>query len=221
MLRRDFLKILGIGSIFFAAPSLVLGKSSSLYLTIDDGPSVGMANILKELKKYDAKATFFIIGQQINGKGRDLCLQALGEGHRFGNHTYSHISCSRVSLERCLDEIQKTDGLLNSIYSEAKKPFEKKLFRFPYGDSGGENKANLGDFFKKWGYSVYLWDVDSRDWEMGKKEAPVGVEAVLGNIYRARPGDVVLLHDREKTARLVVPRVLDYFSRRGYRFDAL
>lgn len=108
-----------------------------VYLTIDDSPSKNMMEKADYLLKKRIPAIFFCIGHLME-KNPDAILYAIKKGFIIGNHSYSHPFFSKIPLEQCYQEIAKTDKIIENLYSKANKKRPAKLFRFPYGDKGGQ-----------------------------------------------------------------------------------
>ena len=181
----------------------------NIYLTFDDGPIPGLTEfILDELKEFDAKATFFCVGDNLK-KHPQIAQRAFEEGHTLGNHTFNHIKGWATSTKYYLDNIQKCD--------EELEPFASKvnLFRPPYGKIKREQIREVHRSHK-----VIMWDVLTGDYSPG-----VEAEACLSNSIRAtRAGSIVLFHDNnkaEKNVKYALPRYLEYFKKEGYHFKAL
>ena len=109
----------------------------TVYLTIDDSPSKNMSEKIDYLLKRNIPAIFFSIGHLME-KDPDAIVYAIKKGFIIGNHSYNHSNFSKINLIECLKEIKKTDEIIERLYIKANKKREAKLFRFPYGDKGGE-----------------------------------------------------------------------------------
>jgi polysaccharide deacetylase family sporulation protein PdaB len=178
-------------------------------LTFDDGPdSFETPEILDVLKKYNAKATFFIIGEQ-GHKHPDMLLRELSEGHELANHSFSHCNFSHLTGIEIEDEIFKSDDEIFSITGQ-----HTKLFRPP----GGYYNDKIVQTTQQAGYTVILWTwyQDSKDWS--KPGVQIIVHRVVSN---AHPGDIVLFHDRisgkSQTAK-ALNEILPQLQKQGYIF---
>jgi peptidoglycan-N-acetylglucosamine deacetylase len=179
------------------------GKEKVLYLTFDDGPHpFATPFVLDELKKYEAKATFFCIGKNVC-ENRKIYERIITEGHKTGNHTHNHLNGWVTENDTYLQDIAAASGHIQS-----------SLFRPPYGRI---KKAQVKLLQQ---YRIVMWTVLSGDFD--KKLAKEKCAAnVTGN---AESGAVIVFHDSEKAfenMRYALPVVLDYFTRQGYRFEAL
>ncbi len=164
-------------------------------LTFDDGPSAYTDRILDILKKYDAKATFFLIGQRI----ADYPEQVKREyelGCQIGGHTYSHKYLTSMSREQLINEINATDEALNKITKE-----NTSCIRPP----GGVYDKRIIEIVD---CPVAMWSVDTLDWK--NQDAGEVIEIATTDI---KNGDIILMHDLyESTADAVeeiVPKLLD------------
>ncbi|MDI1353835.1 MAG: polysaccharide deacetylase family protein [bacterium] len=179
-------------------------SEKSLYLTFDDGPIAGLSEwVLDELDKFNAKATFFCVGENIK-KHFSIFDRIKAEGHAVANHTMTHSKGFRTSVPAYLDEIKECEKLVDT-----------NLFRPPYGQmKPGQYKALI-----EGGYKVVLWDVISYDYEK------ISQKKCASNVIRnAKNGSIVLFHDNikaEKNLKYALPLFLKHFSREGYRFKAL
>jgi peptidoglycan-N-acetylglucosamine deacetylase len=175
-----------------------------IYLTFDDGPIPGLTEwVLDELKRFDAKATFFCVGDNIR-KYPSVFKRILDEGHRAANHTMQHPRGFRRNVSTYIKEVDDCRALVNN-----------HLFRPPYGQmSPGQYRALV-----RKGYRIILWDVISYDYEN------ISPEACSRNVMRhTRAGSIVLFHDNpkaEKNLRHVLPLFLEHFSTRGFSFRTI
>lgn len=183
-----------------------------LYLTFDDGPIPDITPwVLDELAKYQAKATFFCIGDNIK-KHPDIFAQLISAGHRIGNHTQHHIKGWKTSLQDYIKEVDQcqkqieTEGVVNDL----------KLFRPPYGQIKTRQSRKL----QRLGYKVVMWDVLSADFDTRLD----GETCAQNVIAHARPGSIIVFHDSIKAAprlKIALPAVLKFFSEKGYKFRCI
>lgn len=178
-------------------------KEKILYLTFDDGPHpLATPLVLDELKKYNAKATFFCIGKNVESNSY-LYNRILIEGHTTGNHTYDHLNGWNTGDEEYVHNISKASQYIKSI-----------LFRPPYG------KIKSSQVRKLKGYKIVMWDVLSGDFDEN-----ISSENCLANVInRTRSGSIIVFHDSQKAfqkLRFVLPKILENFSAKGYRFEAI
>lgn len=182
-----------------------------LFLTFDDGPLYCTGRILDLLAATTHKATFFVIGRNLaNPKLRDFAVRALKEGHDIGNHSYTHPDFSRISSKRAEREIVTTHKMIQELVLEAGVDAKRqdRFFRFPYGVGGSWlNYQSTQDVLGALDYRIAGWDVDTNDWRMEVGYFPRPSKKVIASVAKAKPRDVVLLHDRAKTA-LHLPEII-------------
>lgn len=127
-------------------------NQKTVYLTIDDGPSVHFKDKVNYLTRENIPAIFFVVGRKIVEKNESDILYAIRNGFIVENHSYSHRSFSELSLNEAKDEIKKADNLLNRMYEKAGVKRQVKLFRFPFFDRGRDNGKDIQDYLKLLGY---------------------------------------------------------------------
>jgi peptidoglycan-N-acetylglucosamine deacetylase len=176
-------------------------RSRKLYLTFDDGPTPEITlRVLATLKLYQAKATFFCLGKQVEAHP-DIYQWILDEGHSVGNHGYNHLEGLFTAKYTYLKDVARAGQIIQS-----------PLFRPPYGKMTPQQLVAIR---KK--YRVILWDVLSYDFR-----ASVSPESCLNRVIdHSRRGSIVVFHDNEKSAinmLYALPRVLSHFSEKGYEF---
>ncbi len=184
-------------------------KEKVLFLTFDDGPHpVATPFVLDELKKINAKATFFCIGKNVIAYP-ELYRRIIDEGHSVGNHTHQHLNGWKTE-----DQIYLSD------VAEAAKYIDSKLFRPPYGRITRFQASNLAQCMKVDETKVIMWSVISGDFDTSLTK-----EKCLQNvILNAKQGSIVVFHDSEKAFPLVqyaLPRAMKFFEENGYRFEKL
>nr|WP_321247392.1 polysaccharide deacetylase family protein [uncultured Psychroserpens sp.] len=190
-------------------------NNKELYLTFDDGPTPEVTNwTLDILKQYDAKATFFCIGANVE-KHPDIFKSIIKDGHTIGNHTQNHIKGWKTKTKVYLKEVKDAQ---TTIYSNLKNLNASKvtLFRPPYG----QIKPKQGKKLIELGYQIIMWDVLSFDWEQDLSE-----EKCLENVIsKSKEGSIIVFHDSVKASKnmmYALPKVLDIFSKKGYKFKSL
>ncbi len=169
-------------------------------LTFDDGPGRYTAQLLRDLAAYNARATFFTVGQNV-AIYPSLVRAEVQAGHEIGNHTWSHVDLSTASPAVIVRQIRKTDQIITKITGSA-----PTLIRPPYGAISGQVRANVDR-------PLVLWDVDTLDWKY-HDSARVTRSAITG----IQPGDIVLMHDIHATTVAAVPAILKSLSKRGFHF---
>lgn len=120
-------------------------------LTIDDFPSKNTTAIVDFLKEKNIKAIFFATGKNVENFYEEA-LYVVKNGMIVGNHSYSHLACSKISLEEAINDIEKCEDILNRLYQDAGVERKFRPFRFPYGDKGGANKDALQNYLKEKGF---------------------------------------------------------------------
>jgi cellulose synthase/poly-beta-1,6-N-acetylglucosamine synthase-like glycosyltransferase/peptidoglycan/xylan/chitin deacetylase (PgdA/CDA1 family)/spore germination protein YaaH len=192
------------------------GKTNQVALTFDDGPSPRYTGkILDVLRKYNAKATFFIIGQEGN-LYPGILRREIREGHDIGNHTFTHPNLEKISPRRALLEINATERLL-----ESKLGRKTLIFRPPYGEdvepSTPAQITSLLEISRKGYYTIGL-GADPLDWE--NPPADEIARRVIHGVESGQ-GNIVLLHDGggDRTQTLTaLPVILKTLQSRGYSF---
>jgi peptidoglycan-N-acetylglucosamine deacetylase len=175
-----------------------------IYLTFDDGPIPEITPwVLDTLAKYDAKATFFCVGDNVR-KHPTIFQEVVSAGHTVGNHTYNHMSGWQTDNIPYYHNIRHCAQLVKS-----------NLFRPPYG-----RLTPLQSQFLSRHYRIVMWDVLSGDFD-----ETITPEQCLENVLSsAKRGSIVVFHDSIKSAermQYALPRVLEHFAARGYRFESL
>ncbi|HEX5653850.1 MAG TPA: polysaccharide deacetylase family protein [Chitinophagaceae bacterium] len=184
-------------------------KEKIIYLTFDDGPHPeATVFVLEELRKYNARATFFCIGKNVQAQP-DLFRRILEEGHSVGNHTQHHLNGWKTNDQLYLEDI-----------ALAARSIDSRLFRPPYGKITRFQAKNLSRVMKTNDTKIIMWSVLSGDFDSNMTR-----ERCLQNvILNAGPGSIVVFHDSEKAYPLLqytLPKVLHFFSEKGYRFERL
>lgn len=191
-------------------------KEKKLFLTFDDGPIPEVTPwVLAQLKKYNAKATFFCIGDNIN-KHSGIFQQIVSEGHSIGNHTCHHLDGWKTKTKEYLENIEHCEkNIQSAVYRLRLTTNSKPLFRPPYGKMRRSQYSILNTQ-----YSVIMWDVLSGDFDQTISE-----EKCLKNVLsKTREGSIVVFHDSikaKKNLHYVLPKFLEHFSEKGFAFNHL
>jgi peptidoglycan/xylan/chitin deacetylase (PgdA/CDA1 family) len=188
-------------------PGLVWKRESAdtVYLTFDDGPHpVATPFILDELKKHQAKATFFCIGKNV-AERPDLYTRMLLEGHAAGNHTHTHLNGWKAGTGEYLENIAAAENHIDS-----------HLFRPPYG----KIKRKQAEAITAKGYRIIMWDVLSGDFDTG-----ISPEKCWENIaLNIGPGSIIVFHDSSKAwerLQYTLPRTLAFCEQKKWKMETL
>ena len=179
------------------------GERPKIALTFDDGPNAKWTPVLLDgLKERSVKATFFLIGVNIEKDGNDEIVRRMQEeGHLIGNHTYHHVEITKVSDKAALKELATTNDLISDITGEPveymrppfgawQKPLEEKLHVLPV-----------------------LWTVDPLDWKTDDVDKVV--ERVVKDVEE---NDIILLHDCYESSVEAALKIIDVLTEQGYEF---
>jgi len=188
-------------------------KEKKVYLTFDDGPTPEITEwTLSQLKQYDAKATFFCIGENIQ-KHPEIFNKVMNEGHSIGNHTFNHLKGWETKTE---DYIQNFKQCEIEILKQSKISNPSKLFRPPYG----KIKFAQSKILKKMGYKIIMWDVLSADFDNN-----ISPEKCLENVItNVTSGSVIIFHDSVKASKnleYALPKTLAFLKEKGYKCEAI
>lgn len=179
-------------------------SEKKVYLTFDDGP-IPEANpwILETLRKYNIKATFFCVGDNVR-KHPELFANILSEGHSVGNHTFNHLQAFKVSSQHYFKNIYEADKLINS-----------NLFRPPHGQL-----RKIHALILRRTRRIIMWDVVTRDYS--KK---LTAQDVFNNVKKyARNGSVIVFHDSLKSIdklKTALPQSIEWLKSQGYSFEKI
>jgi len=176
-----------------------------IYLTFDDGPHpVATPFVLEQLKKYNAKATFFCIGKNVD-EYPFLYEEILDAGHSVGNHTYNHLNGWKTNDSEYIANI-----------AQAKDRIDSGLFRPPYGRA---TKFQL-KLIRRQGITPVMWSVLSGDFD-----TQLTKEKCLRNVLKnTGDGSIIIFHDSAKAyerLQYALPGVLEYYSAKGFQFEQI
>lgn len=179
-------------------------QTPTLYLTFDDGPIPEVTpQVLEILKRYNAKATFFCVGDNVRKHPQvyDLILK---DGHSTGNHTYSHLKGIKTGNEQYFKDIEKCSELVHS-----------NLLRPPYGRISYHQVKVLEKQYK-----IIMWSVLTGDYDHQLTK-----EEVLDNaIKHSNDGSIIVFHDSIKAYDRMIyalPALLEYYSSKEFKFDKI
>jgi peptidoglycan-N-acetylglucosamine deacetylase len=194
-----------------------------LYLSFDDGPHpIATPFVLDQLKKYNAKATFFCIGKNVVDHP-DIYERILNEGHAVGNHTHNHLNGWKVKDKEYINDVLKAGEVIDS-----------RLFRPPYGritrfqsrvlrrqspvlslEAIEQRSTNNEQRF-----SIIMWSILSGDWDKNID----GKKCYENVVLNAKPGSIIVFHDSAKALerlQFALPKVLEYFTGKGFQFQKI
>ena len=194
-------------------------ESDTVFLSFDDGPiSTITPWVIRELKRYDAKATFFCIGENIQ-KYPAIFKTLISEGHGIGNHTFNHLNGWKTKVSDYVKNVALSETEANKWREDKsvntpqlRSNTNPSLFRPPYGKMTGK-QANI---LQEKGFKIIMWDILSEDYNTSVSEEEC-LQNVLTNIA---PGSIVVFHDSlkaEKNLRYALPKVLDFISKKGWK----
>jgi len=182
-------------------------KEKYVYITFDDGPiPVVTPYVLNTLKKYNCKATFFCIGDNID-KYPSILSDVIAEGHTLGNHTYNHLKGWKTSDSAYLDNVRKTSVLTGT-----------RLFRPPYGRIKKSQITEIRKCFPE--TEIVMWDVLSGDFD----ERITKEKCVENVLKHYRNGSIIVFHDSQKAferLEYALPIILENLTEQGFQFRTL
>ncbi|SFE31353.1 polysaccharide deacetylase family protein [Flavobacterium xueshanense] len=191
----------------------VSNTGNTVYLTFDDGPIPEITTwVLEELKKFDLKATFFCIGENID-KYPEIFRKVINEGHAIGNHTFNHLNAWKTPTEIYIENIKLCEEVIEKTTNYNSR---SKLFRPPYG----KLKTAQAKVIEKLGYEIIMWDVLSADFDttLSKEQC---LDNVLSNV---KPGSIIVFHDSEKAFKnlqYVLPKTLAFLKENNFNCGVL
>lgn len=191
-----------------------LGDTSQkvIYLTFDCGYENGYtASILDTLKKHNAPAAFFVVGNMIES-APDLIRRMVAEGHIVGNHTYHHPDMSSISEQSAF---QKELESLEALFQETTGQTMSKYYRPPQGKYNVENLRQA----KALGYKTILWSLAYVDWYVDDQPTPEQAYSKL--LPRIHDGAIVLLHSTSRTNAEILDELLTKWEEMGFSFASL
>lgn len=191
-------------------PSLLWNKSRTekvIYLTFDDGPIPNVTDfVLKTLKVFNAKATFFCIGDNI-AKYPEVFERVKTDGHAIGNHTFNHLKGWKTDDKTYLQNALKCQELTQT-----------HLFRPPYGRIRKSQISNLRSQISN--LNIVMWDVLSGDFDIN-----LSPDKCYQNVIKhTENGSIIVFHDSLKAfdrLAYALPKVLAYFTEKGFTFSTL
>jgi peptidoglycan/xylan/chitin deacetylase (PgdA/CDA1 family) len=182
-------------------------RNKEIYLTFDDGPIPEVTSwTLDQLSLYDAKATFFMVGNNI-ARHREVFKEVIDQGHSVGNHTNKHMNGWQTNNNEYLQNVEEAEVLFEGT--------NNKLFRPPYGRLKHTQYRRL-----KNDYKIIMWDVLSGDFS----NKLTNEHCLNKSIKNTSTGSIIVFHDSVKSfdkLEYVLPRYMEHFSQQGYSFNSL
>ena len=180
-----------------------------LSLTFDDGPRKAQTlKTLSILKKYDIKATFFVVGENIEYQ-KDVLKEVYNQGHEIGNHMYAHENINKINKKEIKESIIKTNNLIKEVTGKA-----PSIIRPPYGIVNDDLKQICDEL----DMDIILWtdDKDSKDWEL------IPESEIINNVTKkVSNGDIFLFHDgneKYKNTLSAIDVIIPQLQKKGYKW---
>ncbi len=169
-------------------------------LTFDDGPHAkNTMRILDALEKVGGRATFFVLGELIDGKS-DVLKRASDMGCEIGNHSFDHSNFTKISADKMKEQLSKTSNLVKAATGKG-----TTLTRIPYGSVNDTIRSVVGT-------PMIGWSLDTRDWE--SRNADKVVDKVLKDV---KDGDIIIMHDIYSSTADAVERIIPELRKKGYQ----
>ena len=186
-------------------------NENKIYLTFDDGPTPEITNwTLNQLEHYQAKATFFCIGDNLR-KYPEIYQKIIKKGHAVGNHTFNHLKGWKTKTADYVENAKLFESELNNISTS-----KCNLFRPPYG----KIKPSQSKILRNEGYKIIMWDVLSADYDQS-----ISPEECLENVIQnCKSGSIIVFHDSIKgfkNLEYVLPRTLEFIKEKGFVCEVL
>ncbi len=188
----------------------IKSEEKHIYLTFDDGPiPIITPWLLETLENYKAKASFFVVGENVN-KHPQILKDTYGAGHTIANHTYNHLNGWKTPIDTYLENVASGKKVIEDTLG-----IEIDKFRPPYGRlKKTQAQSIITD------HEIVMWSVLSKDYD-----SKITSKKCLENSIKAtKKGSIVLFHDSLKAAeslQKVLPEYLEYFTQEGFKFLAL
>lgn len=187
----------------------VSNTENKIYLTFDDGPIPEITEwVLEELKKHEAKATFFCIGHNIQ-KHPEIFEKVIREGHSVGNHTFNHLNGWKTSTKEYIENSSQWSVVSGRVPN-------CHLFRPPYG----KIKTSQSKKLRQLGYKIIMWDILSADYDTA-----ISPEKCLENVLQnVKSGSIIVFHDSIKAfpnLEYTLPKALKYWEAKGFVCDTI
>lgn len=168
-------------------------------ITFDDGPGRYTKSILQLLKKYDASATFFVLGNKVEIYDEST-KEIIKQGSEIGNHSYNHKWLIKLKKDEFINQVNMTQDII-----ERTTGVRPKLLRPTYGSVNNTIKNNTD-------LDIVLWNVDTLDWKI--KNPKRIASRVIGKV---KDGDIILMHDTHKQTLEALKIILPKLKEEGYQ----
>jgi len=179
------------------------------WITIDDSPSSHTPRLIEALRQRGCDAVFFCVGEALRAHP-DEADQLVRAGFLLGNHSLKHPAFSSLSLPRALEEIDTTDALIDDVYARCQRPRSRRLFRFPYGDRGGDLQERLQEELRQRGFESWpdqngtfdvFWTFSTEDYRLWVDPVwtPEAFQRHLRGLAEGTQDEVVLFHDHPQS----------------------
>ena len=202
-----------------------------VYLTFDDGPSTtNTPGILDVLDRYNVKATFFILGQSIEGneEAKNILKETAKRGHAIANHTYSHdysylYPNRTMNVDNIVSDIEKNNSIMKEVLGE---DFSTRVIRFPGGYWSWEGRTAMKEAMEQNGYYNVDWNALNKDAEGKQKNADELLQSTKETVEALGPDAdsvVLLMHDtygKEETVK-ALPQIIEYLQEKGFEFRTI
>ena len=209
-MHKYFIKTPWIAKKFFSSYIWSLPPAdNAVYLTFDDGPHPTITPwVLDQLKQFDAKATFFCTGSNVETYP-NIFEQILEEGHNIGNHSYHHFNGWKTDNKKYLDDVSKASQLITS-----------NLFRPPYGRIKNSQAKKIPHAMQRTDAKIIMWDVLSADFDTSFSPE----QCLINVLENVSAGSIIVFHDSEKAfnnLRYSLPKTLQSLKARGFHFKKI
>jgi len=184
----------------------IANNENKVFITFDDGPTPEITEwTLEQLKKYNAKATFFCIGNNIE-KHPEIFEKVFADGHSIGNHTFNHLKGWKTATKKYSNNVLLCQSEIANHTSQI-----TNLFRPPYG----KIKPSQSKKLRALGYKIIMWDIISYDFD-----AETSTEKCLNNVLKnIKSGSIIVFHDSlkaERNLKYVLPKTLEFLEEKGF-----
>lgn len=174
-------------------------RSKAVALTFDDGPSTtNTPKVLELLKKYNAHATFFVLGTRVSA-GAEVLKQEVAQGCEIGNHSWNHTNLAGLSMKKVNKQYNKTANLVKKLIG-----YDITILRPPYGAISQKMRNKLK-------HPMILWNIDTLDWKY--KNTKKILKQIKKNV---KDGDIILMHDIHPTTAEALKKVLPWLVKNDY-----